>query len=253
MSDRNSNGSSNDRREGDRKEAPNLFLDLFGLTKFFNKNQNISSHQEPKLDEQGTMPDERSIDSDLQDIDLEGDRPVPTAKNNLKDVDRKTMMFAGYVFWAMLFVSGGAVAVTLIARKLKKVPSLAPTMFPTEPPSVSPTRVPTRAPTRAPTQAPTASPSLSPVSVFHYSVLEALESFFMDEYGGSCYFPYHDTIECYRGFSASGMPMPRCLPGGEFFWYVPAISAKYQWHNRFRFHGSSISRVSYQGRVRALY
>lgn len=63
-----------------------------------------------------------------------------SASEKLKTADKKAFLFAGYVFWAMIFVSGGATAAVLLARKASKrkiTVTAAPSMAPTAAPSLS--------------------------------------------------------------------------------------------------------------------
>ncbi len=65
-----------------------------------------------------------------------------SASERLEEVDKKTFLFAGYVFWALIFISGGATAAVLLSRKDPK-PKAAPTVAPV--PSVAPSVAPSYA------------------------------------------------------------------------------------------------------------
>ncbi len=52
-----------------------------------------------------------------------------TSNEKLKSLDKKTFLFAGYVFWGMIFISGGATAAVLLSRK-KPDPTTTPTTAP---------------------------------------------------------------------------------------------------------------------------
>ena len=75
----------------------------------------------------------------IEDPETEPDKRT-SASNKLKTADKKAFLFAGYVFWAMIFVSGGATAAVLLARKASKrkiIVTAAPSMAPSVAPSLS--------------------------------------------------------------------------------------------------------------------
>ncbi len=91
-----------------------------------------------------------------------------TSSEKLNSVDKKTFLFAGYVFWGLIFVSGGATAAVLLSRKKPE-----PTTVPTIAPSPSPTNQP------LPTALPTAAPSYAECS--HDVIMEKLALIFDDD------------------------------------------------------------------------
>ncbi len=230
MSDKSDIQSSiDDHQDGRLDQARNLFLDLFGRrTKSLNQKKSTThQEEEPNFEDVERTISNLSSHDDLGKSGLEVKLSRSTVQERLRNLDRKTFLFAGYIFWAMLFVSGGAAAVTLIARKPRDDPTIAPIITPTEAPTITPTIAPTIAPTTAPTNFPTIRNDLQEL---HLSVMNTLKDHFIDNYGGECTSSIMGQLNCAR-------PNTRRLGYGNnnrglcsvTYEYFRPISAEYRW------------------------
>ena len=122
-----------------------------------------------------------------------------SAAEKLKDADRKTFLFAGYIFWAMLFVSGGSTAAVIISRK-KSAPTFPETKLsemPTGPPTVAvaPSLVPSPGPSEEISPGPS---SIDPVINPPCSHNDILENWIIALFGTEdCFQPTPTRVDCY--------------------------------------------------------
>jgi len=138
--------------------------------------------------------DELSSSCTAQDTTKDPETPTESqssegsvsAPERLQDVDKKFIVFAGYIFWATLFVAGGVTAAIVLSQKKPEAAqastisttmspsmppsmysSMPPTMHPSPPPSLPPTLPPTPPPSLPPTLPPTMSPTIPQNSVLY--------------------------------------------------------------------------------------
>lgn len=225
MSDKSDIKSSiDDHQDGSREQARNFILDLFGRrTESLNQKKSTTHQEEPNFIDVERTSSNLSSDDDVGKTGVEVELSRPTAQERLRNLDRKTFLFAGYIFWAMLFVSGGAAAVTLIARKPQDGPSIAPIITPTEAPTIAPTIAPTTTPTNFPT-------IRNDLQELHLSVMNTLKNHFIDIYGGECTSSIIGQLNCALpntrrlGYDKNNRGL--CSVTYEYF---RPISAEYRW------------------------
>jgi len=77
----------------------------------------------------------------------EGKKQPRSLSERLQGTDKKTLLFAGYIFWAMLFVAGGTTAGIILSQKTQIIETTSPTITPSPAPTTDPTLRPTLPPT----------------------------------------------------------------------------------------------------------